>query len=72
MSELAFLAVRRDDLELARTSASEALAVARGLGDARATSAALLTLAEIRSTQGDHTTALGHVEEAVALRRRAW
>ena len=49
LSELAFLAVRRDDLDRGAELCEESLAVARALGDARATSAALLTLAEIRS-----------------------
>ena len=38
--------------------------VARPLGDPRATSAALLTLAEIRSSQGRHDSALERIEEA--------
>jgi predicted ATPase/class 3 adenylate cyclase len=70
LSELAFIAIRRDDLEQAAGLCEEALAVARALGDDRATSAALLTLAEIRSSQGNHSVALGHDEEALALRRR--
>jgi predicted ATPase/class 3 adenylate cyclase len=69
LSELAFLAVRRGDLDRGAELAEEALAVARGLGDPRATSAALLTLAEVRSSQGDHTAAIEHDEEALALRR---
>ena len=69
LSELAFLAVRSSDLDRGADLCEESLAVARELGDARATSAALLTLAEIRSTQENHATALEHNQEAVALRR---
>jgi len=70
LSELAFLAVRRDDLDRGAELCEESLGVARALGDSRATSAALLTLAEIRSRQGQHAIALGHNQEAVALRRQ--
>jgi predicted ATPase/class 3 adenylate cyclase len=70
LAELAFVAIRRDDLERAADLCEEALVVARELGDDRATSAALLTLAEIRSSQGHHGVALGHDEEALLLRRR--
>jgi predicted ATPase/class 3 adenylate cyclase len=70
LSELAFIAIRRDELERAGTLCEEALVVARAIGDDRATSAALLTLAEIRSSQGNHVAALDHDEEALALRRR--
>ena len=69
LSELAFLAVRLNDLDRGADLCEESLAVARELGDARATSAALLTLAEIRSTQEHHAKALEHTQEAVALRR---
>ncbi len=69
LAELAFIAVRQDQLEPGTALCEEALTLARELGDARAMSAALLTLAEIRSSQGDHATALVHDEEAVALRR---
>ena len=70
LAELAFVAVRRDELDLGAQLCEEALREARELGDARATSAALLTLAEIRSIQGEHEKALAHDEEAVELRRR--
>jgi predicted ATPase/class 3 adenylate cyclase/Tfp pilus assembly protein PilF len=69
LSELAFLAIRREDLSRAAELAEEALGVARSLDDPRALSAALLTLAEVRSAQGDHMSALEHNQEAVALRR---
>ncbi len=69
LSELAFIAIRRDELERAGTLCEEALVVARDIGDDRATSAALLTLAEIRSSQGNHVVALDHDEEALALTR---
>ena len=55
LSELAFIALRRNELDRAATLCEEALEVAKGLGDARATSAALLTLGEVRSSQGDHS-----------------
>jgi non-specific serine/threonine protein kinase len=70
LAELAFVAIRREDLHRAAELCEEALALGRKLGDARATSAALLTLAEIRSVQGNHDVALAHNEEALALRRR--
>jgi predicted ATPase/class 3 adenylate cyclase len=70
LSELAFLAVRREDLERGATLAEDALGTARALDDPRATSAALLTLAEVRSRQGDHEHSLEHNREAVELRRR--
>jgi predicted ATPase/class 3 adenylate cyclase len=69
LSELAFLAIRREDLESGAKLAEEGLLVARELGDSRATSAALVTLAEIRSAQGEHGRAIEHDQEAVALRR---
>jgi predicted ATPase/class 3 adenylate cyclase len=69
LSELAFLAVRLDDLDRGAELCEESLGVARALGDPRATSAALLTLAEIRSSQGHHARALEHNQDAVALRR---
>ena len=69
LSELAFLALRRDEAEVAADLSEEALAVARALDDPRAVSAALVTLAEIRSRQGEHESALAHNEEAVELRR---
>jgi predicted ATPase/class 3 adenylate cyclase len=69
LSELAFIALRRNDLDRAAILCEEALGVTKGLGDVRATSAALLTLGEVRSLQGDHVHALAHDEEAVALRR---
>ena len=69
LSELAFLAVRLDELDRGAELCEESLEVARALGDPRATSGALLSLAEIRSSQGHHAIALEHGEEAVTLRR---
>jgi tetratricopeptide (TPR) repeat protein len=69
LCELAFVAVRRNDLMRASALCEEALEVGRALNDARATSAALVTLAEVRSAQGDHQRALALDEEAVVLRR---
>jgi len=69
LAELAFIAIRRHELETAAELAEQALVIARELGDPRATSAALLTLAETRSAQGLHEQALEHDEEALRLRR---
>lgn len=69
LSELGFVALRRDDLARARALCEEALEIARRLGDARATSGALSILAEISRTQGDHERALSLSEEAVVLRQ---
>jgi tetratricopeptide (TPR) repeat protein len=69
LSELAFLALRRNETQAAADLSEKALLVARELDDPRAVSAALVTLAEIRSRQGEHESALAHNEEAVALRR---
>ena len=70
LAELAFVAIRHEQLDRAAELCEEALSLGRKLGDARATSAALLTLAEIRSSQGDHDVALAHNEEALVIRRR--
>ncbi|HEU5009632.1 MAG TPA: tetratricopeptide repeat protein [Gaiellaceae bacterium] len=69
LSELAFLALRLDALERAATLAEESVDAARPLADPRATSAALLTLGEIRSSEGRHESALEHIEESLELRR---
>jgi predicted ATPase/class 3 adenylate cyclase len=70
LSELAFIALRRNDAERAAKLCEEALEVARELGDERAISGVLQNLGEVRSSQGDHERALAHYEEAVALRRK--
>jgi predicted ATPase/class 3 adenylate cyclase len=70
LSELAFLALRVNALDRAAVLAEEAVDAARPLDDPRSTSAALLTLGEIRSHQGQHERALEHLEESVALRRQ--
>lgn len=69
LSELGFIALRRDDTEQAAMLCDEALAIARRLGDARATSAALLTLSDVARTRGEHDRALAFTEEALELRR---
>jgi predicted ATPase/class 3 adenylate cyclase len=69
LSELAYIALRRDDVERAATVCDEALAVARELGDPRATSAVLLTLSDVARKNGEHLRALAFTEEALELRR---
>jgi predicted ATPase/class 3 adenylate cyclase len=69
LSELGFVALRRDDPEGAAQLCEEALTVARDLGDPRATSGVLNILAEVSRTQGEHDRALAFSEEAVVLRR---
>jgi non-specific serine/threonine protein kinase len=69
LSELGFIALRRDDVDRAATFCDEALAVARDLGDARATSGVLAILAEVARTRGDHDRALALSDEALELRR---
>lgn len=69
LSELAFIALRRNDIDGAAKLCDEALAIARDLGDTRATSAVLSILAEVARTQDDHDRALALSEEALELRR---
>jgi predicted ATPase/class 3 adenylate cyclase len=69
LSELGYIALRRDDPALAQALCEEALSVARALGDERATSAALLTLSDVARMSGDHDHALALAEEALELRR---
>ncbi len=69
LSELAFMALRRNEPERAAVLCEEAVSRARELGDPRATSSALTILGEVRSAQGDHARALAHLDEAVAQRR---
>jgi len=68
LSELGFIALRRDDAERARTLCEEALLIARGLADPRATSGVLVILADVARTQGEHQRALSFSEEALDLR----
>ncbi|HEU0247983.1 MAG TPA: tetratricopeptide repeat protein [Gaiellaceae bacterium] len=70
LSELAFMALRRNEPERAAVLCEEAVSRARELSDPRATSSALTILGEVRSAQGDHARALAHLEEAVAQRRK--
>jgi tetratricopeptide (TPR) repeat protein len=69
LSELGFIALRRDEAGRAATLCDEALTIARGLGDARATSGVLTILSDVARTQGDHARALAFSEEALQLRR---
>jgi predicted ATPase/DNA-binding SARP family transcriptional activator len=69
LSELGFIALRRDDSVRAAALCDEALALARDLGDPRATSGVLAILTEVARTQGDHHRALALSEEALELRR---
>jgi predicted ATPase/class 3 adenylate cyclase len=69
LSELGFIALRRDDSLRAATLCDEALALARDLGDPRATSGVLAILTDVARTQGEHYRALALSEEALELRR---
>jgi predicted ATPase len=69
IANLSFVALRRDDLAYAEALGEEGVAAARGLGDDRATSGVLMSLARVRSAHGDHGAALRLHEEAVELRR---
>ena len=69
LAELGFIELRRDDAERAATLCDEALEIARGLDDARATSGVLIILSDIARTQRNHDDALAYAEEALALRR---
>ncbi len=63
-----FVALRRDELARAEAFAEEAVAIADGIDDLRASSGALSVLGDIYSTQGQHERAIARYEEAVALR----
>jgi predicted ATPase len=69
LSELGFIALRRDDRDRAAALCDEALVLARELGDPRATSGVLAILAEVARTHGDHQSALALGDEALELRR---
>ena len=69
LSELGFIALRRDNAERAQQLCDEALSLARTLGDARATSGVLAILSNVARTRGDHARALECAEEALELRR---
>jgi predicted ATPase/class 3 adenylate cyclase len=69
LSELGFIELRRNRPERAAVLCDEALAIARGLGDARATSGVLTILSDVARTQGDHARALACSKEALELRR---
>ena len=58
-----------NDAERAAALCDEALAIARELGDARATSGVLTILSDVARMQGDHARALASAEEALELRR---
>ena len=67
---LAFVAIRRDEIERAEQFAQQAVAVAAGLDDDRAASSAVSVLADVYSARGKHDLAVERYEEAVALRSR--
>jgi predicted ATPase/DNA-binding SARP family transcriptional activator len=69
LSELGFIALRRNDVELAAMLCDEALALARELDEPRATSGVLGILADVARTRGEHERALAFSEEALGLRR---
>jgi predicted ATPase/class 3 adenylate cyclase len=69
LSELGYIALRRDDVERAERLCDEALTLARSLGDDRALSAVLSILSDIARTRGDHDRALACAEEALERRR---
>jgi predicted ATPase/class 3 adenylate cyclase len=69
LSELGYIALRRDDAERAETLCDEALTLARSLGDDRALSAVLSILSDVARTRGDHDRALAFAEEALERRR---
>jgi tetratricopeptide (TPR) repeat protein len=69
LSELGSIELRRNNVERAAALCDEALTIARELGDPRASSGVLTILSDVARTQGDHAQALGHAEEALALRR---
>jgi predicted ATPase/class 3 adenylate cyclase len=69
LCELAFLALRLNALDRAAALAEEAVHAAGPLDDPRATSAALMTLGEVRSSQGQHESALEQIGQSLALRR---
>jgi predicted ATPase/class 3 adenylate cyclase len=69
LSELAFIALRKDDPAQAVELCEDALTVARDLGDERAASVALMGIGNAHSLLGNHELALDHLEQAVALRR---
>ena len=69
LSELGYIALRRDERERAVALCAEALALARELGDPRATSGVLAILAEVERIQGHPERALALSEEAFELRR---
>ena len=69
LSELGYIALRRDDAERAESLCNDALALARSLGDDRALSAVLSILSDVARTQGDHERALAYAAEALERRR---
>jgi predicted ATPase/class 3 adenylate cyclase len=69
LSELGYIALRRDDPERAEALCNEALTLARSLGDDRALSAVLSILSDVARTRRDHEGALAYAEEALERRR---
>ncbi len=69
LSELGYIALRRDDRRTRGTPLRRGAALARSLGDDRALSAVLSILSDVARTQGDHERALAYAEEALERRR---
>ena len=69
LSELGYIALRRNDAERAERFCAEALLLARPLGDDRALSAVLSILSDVARTRGEHDQALSYAEEALERRR---
>ncbi|MEP7224162.1 MAG: adenylate/guanylate cyclase domain-containing protein [Actinomycetota bacterium] len=70
LAHLSFVGMRQDEVVRAEQFAHEAVAIAADLGDDRASSAALMVLGDVYSTNGQHELAVSQYEEAVALRTR--
>jgi predicted ATPase/class 3 adenylate cyclase len=70
LSELAFIALRRDDVAEAERRAAEALDEARAIEDDRAISGALNTLGTIAWSTHEYERACELYEQSLAIRRR--
>jgi predicted ATPase/class 3 adenylate cyclase len=71
LSGLARLAVEQGDYEWGRTSAEEALALYRGLGDEKGVSDSLNDLGWVAMLQGDEERAAALLEESLAAARQS-
>ena len=70
LSYLSFYATRRGEISSALQLAQEAVGIAEGLDDHRASSAALSALGDVYTAQGEHALAVGQYEEVAAIRAR--